>query len=143
MPMVLSLCFFSLSRSASFFSFMWFRKEMLYCRSWIINNLRLVHYKIWIDASFPFCYLFPPFFLIRVWVCHFVGPNKCVFHFLYSQRCFAKLTSSLFVASWTGVIKYHGPQPSMRPKQVPWINHFLCSFCPMLLMSSNKLTFMC
>lgn len=25
---------------------------------------------------------------------------------------------SFFVASWTGVVKYHGPKPSMRPKQV-------------------------
>jgi hypothetical protein len=23
-----------------------------------------------------------------------------------------------FVASWTGVVKYHGPRPSRRPKQV-------------------------
>jgi hypothetical protein len=25
---------------------------------------------------------------------------------------------SIFVASWTGVIKYHGPKPSRRAKQV-------------------------
>ncbi|KAI8025414.1 Glycerol-3-phosphate acyltransferase 9 [Camellia lanceoleosa] len=29
----------------------------------------------------------------------------------------------LFVASWTGVVKYHGPRPSMRPKQVFVCNH--------------------
>ncbi|GAY46118.1 hypothetical protein CUMW_094530 [Citrus unshiu] len=28
-----------------------------------------------------------------------------------------------FVASWTGVVKYHGPRPSMRPKQVFVANH--------------------
>ncbi|KAH7833677.1 hypothetical protein Vadar_008678 [Vaccinium darrowii] len=39
------------------------------------------------------------------------------------ERCLAKLTSSLFVALWTGVIKYHGPRPSMRPKQVFVANH--------------------
>ncbi|KAM5550916.1 hypothetical protein ABKV19_027320 [Rosa sericea] len=30
---------------------------------------------------------------------------------------------SFFVASWTGVVKYHGPKPSMRPKQVFVANH--------------------
>lgn len=29
-----------------------------------------------------------------------------------------ELICSFFVASWTGVVKYHGPRPSMRPKQV-------------------------
>ncbi|KAL0348544.1 UNVERIFIED_CONTAM: Glycerol-3-phosphate acyltransferase 9 [Sesamum angustifolium] len=30
---------------------------------------------------------------------------------------------SFFVASWTGVVKYHGPRPCMRPKQVFVANH--------------------
>ncbi|CAA0816809.1 glycerol-3-phosphate acyltransferase 9 [Striga hermonthica] len=30
---------------------------------------------------------------------------------------------SFFVASWTGVVKYHGPHPSIRPKQVFVANH--------------------
>lgn len=29
-----------------------------------------------------------------------------------------ELICSFFVASWTGVVKYHGPRPSIRPKQV-------------------------
>ncbi|KMT15922.1 hypothetical protein BVRB_3g056070 isoform C [Beta vulgaris subsp. vulgaris] len=33
-------------------------------------------------------------------------------------RSLVKLICTFFVASWTGVIKYHGPRPSMRPKQV-------------------------
>ncbi|KNA14949.1 hypothetical protein SOVF_102640, partial [Spinacia oleracea] len=28
-----------------------------------------------------------------------------------------------FVASWTGVIKYHGPRPSVRSKQIFVANH--------------------
>lgn len=39
----------------------------------------------------------------------------CLFSF---QRCLVELICSFFVASWTGVVKYHGPRPSMRPKQV-------------------------
>lgn len=34
------------------------------------------------------------------------------------QRCLVELICSFFVASWTGVVKYHGPRPSMRPNQV-------------------------
>ena len=34
------------------------------------------------------------------------------------QRSLVELICCFFVASWTGVIKYHGPQPVMRPKQV-------------------------
>ncbi|CAN1814364.1 hypothetical protein LINPERHAP1_LOCUS27104 [Linum perenne] len=30
---------------------------------------------------------------------------------------------SFFVASWTGVVRYHGPRPSMRLKQVFVANH--------------------
>ena len=33
------------------------------------------------------------------------------------ERSLVELVCSFFVASWTGVIKYQGPQPSMRPKQ--------------------------
>nr|DAD40087.1 TPA_asm: hypothetical protein HUJ06_014410 [Nelumbo nucifera] len=34
------------------------------------------------------------------------------------QRYLVELICSFFVASWTGVVKCHGPRPSMRPKQV-------------------------
>ncbi|KMT01265.1 hypothetical protein BVRB_9g212830 [Beta vulgaris subsp. vulgaris] len=39
------------------------------------------------------------------------------------ERSLVELICSFFVASWTGVIKYHGPRPSMRPKQVFVANH--------------------
>uniref|UniRef100_A0A7N0VB07 Phospholipid/glycerol acyltransferase domain-containing protein n=1 Tax=Kalanchoe fedtschenkoi TaxID=63787 RepID=A0A7N0VB07_KALFE len=39
------------------------------------------------------------------------------------QRSLVELICCFFVASWTGVVKYHGPRPSMRPKQVFVANH--------------------
>ncbi|RVX12070.1 Glycerol-3-phosphate acyltransferase 9 [Vitis vinifera] len=39
------------------------------------------------------------------------------------QRCLVELICSFFVASWTGVVKYHGPRPSRRPQQVFVANH--------------------
>ncbi|KAF9684560.1 hypothetical protein SADUNF_Sadunf04G0130700 [Salix dunnii] len=39
------------------------------------------------------------------------------------MRCLVELICMFFVASWTGVVKYHGPQPSIRPKQVFVSNH--------------------
>ncbi|OMO77600.1 Phospholipid/glycerol acyltransferase [Corchorus capsularis] len=33
------------------------------------------------------------------------------------ERVLVELICSFFVASWTGVVKYHGPRPSIRPKQ--------------------------
>ncbi|KAG6589042.1 Glycerol-3-phosphate acyltransferase 9, partial [Cucurbita argyrosperma subsp. sororia] len=39
------------------------------------------------------------------------------------ERSLVELICSFFVASWTGVVKYHGPRPSMRPKQVFVANH--------------------
>ncbi|XP_019252691.1 PREDICTED: glycerol-3-phosphate acyltransferase 3-like [Nicotiana attenuata] len=39
------------------------------------------------------------------------------------ERCLVELICSFFVASWTGVVKYHGPRPSIRPKQVFVANH--------------------
>ncbi|KAH9622932.1 hypothetical protein KSS87_016615 [Heliosperma pusillum] len=39
------------------------------------------------------------------------------------ERSLVELLCSFFVASWTGVIKYHGPRPSMRSNQVFVANH--------------------
>ena len=39
------------------------------------------------------------------------------------ERCLVEMMCSFFVASWTGVVKYHGPRPSIRPKQVFVANH--------------------
>ncbi|XP_021903758.1 glycerol-3-phosphate acyltransferase 3 isoform X1 [Carica papaya] len=41
------------------------------------------------------------------------------------ERCLVEMMCSFFVASWTGVVKYHGPRPSIRPKQV-----MLFKMCP-------------
>ncbi|KAG8042969.1 hypothetical protein GUJ93_ZPchr2171g28984, partial [Zizania palustris] len=39
------------------------------------------------------------------------------------ERWLVEMMCSVFVASWTGVIKYHGPRPSTRPRQVFVANH--------------------
>uniref|UniRef100_A0A803MCE7 Phospholipid/glycerol acyltransferase domain-containing protein n=1 Tax=Chenopodium quinoa TaxID=63459 RepID=A0A803MCE7_CHEQI len=39
------------------------------------------------------------------------------------DRSLVELICSFFVASWTGVIKYHGPRPSVRSKQIFVANH--------------------
>ncbi|XP_062190459.1 glycerol-3-phosphate acyltransferase 9-like [Phragmites australis] len=39
------------------------------------------------------------------------------------ERKLVEMMCSVFVASWTGVIKYHGPRPSTRPHQVFVANH--------------------
>ncbi|KAM0846091.1 hypothetical protein ACQ4PT_055902 [Festuca glaucescens] len=39
------------------------------------------------------------------------------------ERKLDEMMCSVFVASWTGVIKYHGPRPSSRPYQVSVANH--------------------
>lgn len=52
--------------------------------------------------------------------------------FYFLQRKLVEMMCSVFVASWTGVVKYHGPRPSMRPQQVqkmsiPFSNGFVFS----------------
>ncbi|KAK1365301.1 putative glycerol-3-phosphate 1-O-acyltransferase [Heracleum sosnowskyi] len=39
------------------------------------------------------------------------------------ERSLVELICCFFVASWTGVVKYHGPRPSIRPKQIFVANH--------------------
>uniref|UniRef100_A0A0C9RKX3 TSA: Wollemia nobilis Ref_Wollemi_Transcript_13066_1763 transcribed RNA sequence n=1 Tax=Wollemia nobilis TaxID=56998 RepID=A0A0C9RKX3_9CONI len=39
------------------------------------------------------------------------------------ERVLVEFMCSVFVASWTGVVKYHGPRPSVRPRQVFVANH--------------------
>jgi glycerol-3-phosphate O-acyltransferase 3/4 len=39
------------------------------------------------------------------------------------ERILVEMICNFFVASWTGVVKYHGPRPSIRPKQVYVANH--------------------
>ncbi|MCD7463993.1 hypothetical protein HAX54_051891 [Datura stramonium] len=44
------------------------------------------------------------------------GPGFC--NCLYVQRILVELICSFFCCILTGVVKYHGPRPSIRPKQV-------------------------
>ncbi|KAK4757162.1 hypothetical protein SAY87_007289 [Trapa incisa] len=39
------------------------------------------------------------------------------------ERLLVELICCFFVASWSGVVNYHGPRPSIRPKQVYVANH--------------------
>ncbi|KAH0458675.1 hypothetical protein IEQ34_011489 [Dendrobium chrysotoxum] len=41
----------------------------------------------------------------------------------YVERALVEMICGFFVTSWTGVVKYHGPRPSMRPHQVFVANH--------------------
>lgn len=68
--------------------------------------------------------------LLIGWILFFAGFLPV--HFLLSDRSYWKrkiertlveMMCSVFVASWTGVVKYHGPRPSMRPHQVFVANH--------------------
>ncbi|MBA0712151.1 hypothetical protein Golax_011270, partial [Gossypium laxum] len=69
-----------------------------------------------VDDSFTRCFKSNPpepwnwnVYLFPLWCC--------------GVRALVELICSFFVASWTGVINYHGPRPSMRPKQVFVANH--------------------
>jgi hypothetical protein len=53
----------------------------------------------------------------------------------FVQRKLVEMMCSVFVASWTGVIKYHGPRPSSRPYQV--------TFCLVHLLMSELLVCLC
>jgi glycerol-3-phosphate O-acyltransferase 3/4 len=71
-------------------------------------------------------------FVIVPWLCIVIECWFCGnWFFLYAwwlmywhcygclQRGLVEFMCSVFVASWTGVVKYHGPRPSRRAKQVP------------------------
>jgi len=53
---------------------------------------------------------------------HFILKNQDKFR-RQLERVLVEFICSVFVASWTGVIKYHGPRPSVRPRQVFVANH--------------------
>lgn len=53
------------------------------------------------------------------------------------ERALAQVMCQMFVASWTGVIRYHGPRPVNRPNHVWVCNHtsmidyiILCAYSP-------------
>lgn len=39
------------------------------------------------------------------------------------ERALVQFQCSIFVASWTGVVRYHGPRPVNRPNHVWVCNH--------------------
>ncbi|URD84745.1 acyltransferase [Musa troglodytarum] len=47
------------------------------------------------------------------------------------DRKLVVMICSVFVASWTAVIKYHGPRPSMRPQQGAF--ELDCAVCPVAI----------
>ncbi|EMS66947.1 Glycerol-3-phosphate acyltransferase 3 [Triticum urartu] len=51
------------------------------------------------------------------------SPYKQSSYIVCCTRKLVEMMCSVFVASWTGVIKYHGPRPSSRPYQVFVANH--------------------
>ncbi|WZZ21746.1 hypothetical protein YC2023_123133 [Brassica napus] len=78
-----------------------------------------------IDDSFTRCFKSNPpepwnwnIYLFPLW-CFGVVVRYCI---LFPLRCLT-LAFGFFVGSWTGVVKYHGPRPSIRPKQVYVANH--------------------
>ena len=53
------------------------------------------------------------------------------------ERALVQVMCQMFVASWTGVIRYHGPRPVNRPNHVWVCNHtsmidyiILCAYSP-------------
>nr|CAD1841109.1 unnamed protein product [Ananas comosus var. bracteatus] len=61
-------------------------------------------------------------FFLTFFPVHFLLPSSNKWRHKM-ERILVEMMCSVFVASWTGVIKYHGPQPSMRPHQVFVANH--------------------
>ncbi|KAH0900751.1 hypothetical protein HID58_040254 [Brassica napus] len=97
-----------------------------------------------VDDSFTRCFKSNPpepwnwnIYLFPLWCCGVVVrycllfPLRCItlafgwFIFLstFIPRVLVEMICSFFVASWTGVVRYHGPRPSIRPKQVYVANH--------------------
>jgi len=51
---------------------------------------------------------------------HYLAPLRVR---VVAERALIRFLASAFVFSWTGVVKYHGPVPSRRPRQVFVANH--------------------
>nr|CAD1819267.1 unnamed protein product [Ananas comosus var. bracteatus] len=81
------------------------------CKIWVLFPLRVAVLAIgWIVFFSAF---FPVHFLLK-------GYPKWRRKL---ERKLVEMMCSVFVASWTGVVKYHGPRPSTRPHQVFVANH--------------------
>eukprot|EP00850_Spirogloea_muscicola_P001728 SM000006S19493 [mRNA] locus=s6:1072159:1075790:- [translate_table: standard] len=96
-------------------------------------NWNLYLFPLWcIGVVVRYCILFPLRLLLLLlgWIVFVVF--FCLVHFLLKtqdklrrrlERVLVEFMCSVFVASWTGVVKYHGPRPSRRPNQVFVANH--------------------
>ncbi|KAL2649867.1 hypothetical protein R1flu_017995 [Riccia fluitans] len=95
-------------------------------------NWNIYLFPLWIlGVIMRYCILFPiRLVLLAVgWIIflgtfipiHFIMKNTKLRQKL--ERGLVEFICSVFVASWTGVIKYHGPRPSRRAKQVFVANH--------------------
>eukprot|EP00850_Spirogloea_muscicola_P015377 SM000117S25497 [mRNA] locus=s117:148653:152355:- [translate_table: standard] len=97
-------------------------------------NWNLYLFPLWcMGVVVRYCILFPLRLLLLLlgWIVFVVF--FCLVHFLLKTqdklrrrlevRVLVEFMCSVFVASWTGVVKYHGPRPSRRPNQVFVANH--------------------
>ncbi|CAL9207114.1 unnamed protein product [Musa hybrid cultivar] len=96
-------------------------------------NWNIYLFPLWcLGVVIRYGILFPYRVIILVagWIVFFAAFS--LVHFLLGEhnkwkreieRKLVKMICSVFVASWTAVIKYHGPRPSMRPQQVFVANH--------------------
>ncbi|KAL3701590.1 hypothetical protein R1sor_019612 [Riccia sorocarpa] len=95
-------------------------------------NWNIYLFPLWIVGVITrYCFLFPIRLVLLAlgWIIflglfipiHFTMKNAKLRQKL--ERGLVEFLCSVFVASWTGVIRYHGPRPSRRPKQVFVANH--------------------
>ncbi|URD84741.1 acyltransferase [Musa troglodytarum] len=96
-------------------------------------NWNIYLFPLWcLGVGFRYGILFPfrVIILVAGWIVFFAAFS--LVHFLLGElnkwkreieRKLVVMICSVFVASWTAVIKYHGPRPSMRPQQVFVANH--------------------
>ncbi|KAJ0983279.1 hypothetical protein J5N97_011534 [Dioscorea zingiberensis] len=96
-------------------------------------NWNIYLFPLWcLGVVVRYCFLFPlrVAILMAGWLVFFAAFFPV--HFLLRghdkwrhkiERKLVEMMCSVFVASWTGVVRYHGPRPSMRPQQVFVANH--------------------
>ncbi|KAJ8511110.1 hypothetical protein OPV22_001544 [Ensete ventricosum] len=96
-------------------------------------NWNVYLFPLWcLGVVFRYGILFPFRVIILAAGCIVFFAAFSLVHFLLGEhnkwkreieRKLVVMICSVFVASWTAVIKYHGPRPSMRPQQVFVANH--------------------
>lgn len=96
-------------------------------------NWNIYLFPLWcLGVVFRYVILFPIrlIFLLLGWLVFF--SLFIPIHFVFAhydkirrglERALVEFMCGVFVASWTGVVKYHGPRPVRRPNQVYVANH--------------------